>query len=89
MKDVKGREEAFKYIRSCCKEERNNLFSVAMANVIMGNELTLQKERNLGHSLGKTRLVRLAKDWVQMPCGVGHAPHLEVCKDRSTGRCQK
>lgn len=53
MKDVKGREEAFKYIRSCCKEERNNLFSVAMANVIMGNELTLQKERNLGHSLEK------------------------------------
>lgn len=78
MKDVKGREEVFKYIKSCCEEERNNLFSVAMANGIMGNELTLQKERNLGHSLGKTRLVRLAKDWVQMPCGVDQALHLEV-----------
>lgn len=61
MKDVKGREEVFKYITSCCKEERNNLFSVAMVNGIMGNELTPQKGRNLGHSLGKTRLVRLAK----------------------------
>lgn len=47
-------------MKSFCKEERNNLFSVAMVNGIMGNELTLKKGRNLGHLLGKTSL---AKHW--------------------------
>lgn len=88
MKDVKGREEVFKYIKSCCTEERNNLFSVAMVNGIIGNELTSQKRRNLGHLLGKTRPVRLAKNQYRSQ-GVGQPSHQEVCKGKSVSKYHK